>query len=71
MLREQANMEQSAHRFQNNMISDNNIIRTRMRSTSKKHVQNGLDGENLNNESKELKEDKWVKPKNCMPINYF
>ena len=71
MLREQVNMEKSEHGIQNNMISENNIIRPRMRAIVKEHAPNVLDDDNLKNESKDMKEDKWFKPKKCMPINYF
>ena len=71
VLREQVSMEKSAHEIQNDMISNNNIIRTRTRATSKEHVPNGLDDENVKNESKHMKEDKWVNIKKYTPINYF
>ena len=55
MLREQASMEKSAHRIQNNMISDNNFIRARMRAEATEHAHNGLDDDNLKNKSKDTK----------------
>ena len=64
-------IEKSAHGIKNNVISDNNIIKTIMRKTAKEHVPNGLDDDKLNNESKDVKKDKWIKPKNCMPMNHF
>ena len=71
VLREQANVEKYVHKIQNNMISDNNVVRTRMRATEKECVPIGLEDDNLNNEGKDMIECKWVKPKKCMPINYF
>ena len=52
MLREQANMDKVEHGFQNKMISDENINRTRMSATTKEYVTNVLDEMNLKNEMK-------------------
>ena len=64
-------MDKDEHRFQNNMISDENINRTRMSATSKERVTNVLDEKNAKNERKDMNEDKWLKPKKYMTINYY
>ena len=71
VIRDQSSVKKSVHRTQNNVISDNDIFRTSMRATEKQYVPNDLDGDNLNNERKLMKEDKCVKLKKYMPINYF
>ena len=38
VLRERANMEKSAHRIQNNMISEEKILRSRMSAKAKEHI---------------------------------
>ena len=48
-LREQAIMEKSEHRIQDNAISDNNIVVTIISATTKDNVPNGLEDENLKN----------------------
>ena len=42
-----------------------------MRGTAKECVPNGLDSENLKNESEDIKEDKWVNTKNCIRTIFF
>ena len=37
----------------------------------KEHVPNASDDTNVNDKSKYMNEDNQVKPKKCMPINYF
>ena len=71
VLREQENMEKSAHRIQNNMISEENIFRPRMSATVNEYAPIFSDDMNVNNESKNMNEDKWFKPKKCAPINYL
>ena len=48
-LREQTKMEKSAHRIQNNMVSEKNIIRPRMSSKAKECMPNSSDDKNSNN----------------------
>ena len=42
-----------------------------MSATSKECMPNASDDKNADNESKDANEDKWIKPKKCMLINYF
>ena len=37
----------------------------------KQAKKNKVDEENSKNERKYMNKDKWLKPKKCMPINYF
>ena len=71
MMREQAKMDKSEHRIQNNITSEENIIRSRMSATEKEHTPNVSDEKNANNERKCTNEDKWFKLKKCIPIKYF
>ena len=71
MMREQAKMDKSEHRIQNNIISEENIIRSRMSATEKEHTPNVSDEKNTNNKGKFTNEDKWFKLKKCIPIKYF
>ena len=57
-LREQANMDKSVHVIQNNMITEEIIIRPRMSATEKEHTPNFSDDNNVNDESKATNEDK-------------
>ena len=42
-----------------------------MSAIAKKFMPDVYDDKNEDNKSKVMNEDKWIKPKNCMPINYF
>ena len=70
MLKEQANKEKDA-RIKNNIISKENMIISRMSTTAKECTPNVSNDENANNERKVMNENKWIKPKKCMQINYF
>lgn len=48
-LREQEKMKKSEHRIQNNMISEENVIRSRINVTAKEHVPNMSDEKNVKN----------------------
>ena len=50
ILREQVKMEKSEHRIQNNIISEENIIRSGMSATAKEHAPNVSDEKNSKNE---------------------
>ena len=71
VLREQVSVEKSAHRIQNNMISEDNIVMPRMSATAKEHAPNVSDDKNMNNKSKAVNEDKWFKPKKVHANKYF
>ena len=71
MLRDQVKMDKSEHRIQNNIPSEGNIVRSRIISTSKEHEPYVSDENNLMNKIKVMNEEKWCKPKKCMPINHF
>ena len=70
-LREQVKMEIAVHRRQNNMISEENIIKTRMSKTAKECAPNGLHDQNIDKDSKVANDDKCIQPEKCIPILYF
>ena len=47
------------------------MIISRMSTTAKECTPNVSNDENANNERKVMNENKWIKPKKCMQINYF
>ena len=59
MLRGKANIEKAAHKIQNNMISEENVIMPKMRLTSKEFLTNVSHDKKSNNESKVIDRDKW------------
>ena len=58
-------------RIQNNVISEEHILRTRMSATEKELAPNVSDDKNMNNKSKAVNEDKWFKPKKVHANKYF
>ena len=57
VLREQESVEKSSHRIQNNMIREENIIRSRMSATAKECMLNVSYDKNMNNKNKDMNED--------------
>ena len=52
-------------------MSEEKMCKSRMRETSKECKPDVSCDANENKERKEINEDKWAKPRNCMPIKYF
>ena len=57
VLREQANVEKSAH--------EENILRSRIGVTAKERMTNVSEDKNANNKSKYVNEDKYLSPKSA------
>ena len=71
LLREQANMDKAACIMQNNNSSEEKMHESRMSASAKEYAPYVSYDTNLNNESKDMNEDQWVQPKNCMPTKCF
>ena len=71
VLREQVNREKSACSMKIIALSEGKMCKSRMRARAKQHEPCVSYDANANKERKEMNEDKWVKPRNCMPTKCF
>ena len=64
-------MEKASHGRQNNVISKENILKSRMSATANECMHNGLDDKSIDKDSKVVNNDMWIQPKKVHTNNVF